>query len=146
MVRALVTTLLLAAAGCATAGEPIPAAVTQDRDLKAYEDGGVYRTPIGQREVTGAADLRRFIWTHWTQKRRGYVLVVQQGKDAGATSYVFIEPSSSGWHIAWRSVPYSALPHAPRWSPQDLRDIVAVEQHHDKLTFRDAEGEVVTRL
>ena len=146
MVRALITTLLLATAGCATARERIPAAVAQGRDLKAYEDGGMYRTPIGQREVTGASDLRRFIWRHWTQKRRGYVLVLTQGKDAGSTSYVFIEPSSSGWHIAWRSVPYSVLPHAPRWSPRDLRDIVAVEPRHEKLTLRDAKGGVVTTL
>ena len=146
MARALIVALLLASVACATEREPIPTDVAQGRDVKAFEDGGVYRTPIGQREVAGVSDLRRFIWTHWTQKKRGYVTVVYQGKDAGSDSYIFIEPSRSGWHILWRTRHYQALPHAPLYPIEDLRDIVAVARHGKQLVFRDAEGGAVTKL
>lgn len=146
MARALVASLLLASVACAVEREPIPADIAQGRDLKAFEDGGVYRTPIGQREVTGVSDVRRFIWTHWTQKRRGYVTVVQQGKDAGSDSYIFIEPSASGWHVEWRTRHYQALPHARIYPVKDLRDIVGVARHGEQLVFRDAQGATVTKL
>ena len=67
-------------AASAAAADRIPPEVVQGRDLRSYDDGGVYRTPIGQREVVRVSEARRFVWTHWTQKRRGYVTVVQQGK------------------------------------------------------------------
>ena len=144
--RCLVASICTIAVSIAAAAEPIPAAIADGRDLRAYDDGGVYRTPVGQREVLDVSNARQFIWTHWTQKRRGYVTVVQQGKDAGADSYIFIEPSPSGWRILWRTRHYQALPHAPLFPAKDLRDIVGVARHGEQLVFRDAQGATVTTL
>jgi hypothetical protein len=68
------------------------------------------------------------------------------GKDAGADSYIFIEPSASGWHILWRTRHYQALPHAPLFPIKDLRDIIDVARHGEELIFRDAQGATVTKL
>jgi hypothetical protein len=146
MTRACRVIAAIFVAASVAASERIPSEVAQGRDLRSYEDGGVYRTPIGQRQVVGVSEARRFIWTHWTQKRRGYVTVVQQGKDAGSDSYIFIEPSPSGWHVLWRTRHYQALPHAPVYPVKDLPDIVGVARHGEQLLFRDAQGATVTKL
>jgi len=102
---------LFGAATGTPAAPQIPDAVVENRDLRAYEDGGVYR---GFDHIDNVDRLRDFIWTHWTQKRRGYVEVVFQGMDARTQTYLFIEPINDLWGIAWCDIPYSAfLPSAP---------------------------------
>ena len=128
----------------AAAADHLPKEVAQGRDLHLYDDGGVYRTPINEPEVTQIDSLRRFISSHWSAKRRGYVIVVNRNADSGARSYVFIEPSHGRWHISWRIVDYSALPE--EWPTREMRDIVTVDRCRKALIFFDAKGRVVTTL
>jgi hypothetical protein len=65
--------VVFAAAVSAVASDRFPEAVAKGRDLRSYEYGGVYRTPVNLRELTDIQRLRQFVLTHWTQKRRGYV-------------------------------------------------------------------------
>jgi len=122
----------------------IPSEIALRRDLRLYDDGGIYMTPIGEPDVTGAKSLRRFIWSHWSEERRGYVIVVKRDKGSGERCYLFIEPSGGRWHIAWHSVDYSNLPE--EWPPRALRDISGVERCRDALIFFDAKDRVVTTL
>src|SRR5437667_11525256 len=84
-------------AGGAAAATDIPAAVLERRDLRGYDDGGVYRA--SGYIVAEVQRLRDFIWTHWTQKRRGYVEIVFQDVDTGIKAYVYIEPVNGRWGI-----------------------------------------------
>ena len=47
-------------------------------------------------------EARDFIWSHWTDRRRGYVIVKMASDDAQSDAHIFIEPDEAGaWHIAW---------------------------------------------
>src|SRR5438477_8178501 len=107
----LIAAILLAAS--AIAADKIPSEVMQGRDLRSYDDGGVYRTPVNKERVTDTERLRQFVWTHWTQKRRGYVEVVFQGTDSGTEAYLFIEPMDGHWRIAWHDSYYSIISSSP---------------------------------
>jgi hypothetical protein len=137
---------LLAAAfvaGSAIAADEGVASVAQGRDLHIYDDGGVYQTPFNADHITNARKLREFVWTHWTQKRRGYVHIVYRGTDAGTNAYLFIEPHGDRWHIAWRYAHYQALPGAPSYPVVDAPDIVTVERCRGSLVLFDADDQIV---
>jgi hypothetical protein len=130
----------------AVASDHLPANVAKDRNLSLYDAGGVYRTAIGAHQLTDIERLRQFIWSHWTQKRRGYVEFVFRGKDAGSENYFFIEPAGDSWRIAWVEQHYQALPGYSPPPPQIHRDIVTIKRVRGALTFLDAKNRIVTHL
>jgi hypothetical protein len=78
-------------------------AATVRRDLTGYDKAVADYAHSFQPSYVGA-DLANFIWTHWKQRRRGYVLVrlvTPQGKELlDITEQLFIEPSKNGsWCI-----------------------------------------------
>ena len=132
-------------AASVAAADRIPPEVLQGRDLRSYHDGGVYRTPINKERVTDIERLRKFVWTHWTQKRRGYVEIVFQGTDSGTEAYLFIEPAGGRWRIAWRESYYYLGSSSPP-PPRGYRDIVTVERCRGSLVFFDADNDIVKYL
>jgi hypothetical protein len=84
-----------------------PTTPTAGRDLAGYEFGGRHGCGI----VTNAElpkceasmkEARDFIWSHWTDQRRGYVIVKMASDDAQSDAHIFIEPDEAGaWHVAW---------------------------------------------
>src|SRR4051812_7964793 len=78
--------------------------IAQQRDLPTYDDGGDFSmdraadmTPFLPHVVA----LRRFVWTHWSERRRGYVRFTISGVDSALTRHLFVEPRTDGrWHIA----------------------------------------------
>jgi hypothetical protein len=138
--------VVFAAAVPAVASDRVPEAVAKKRDLRSYEYGGAYRTPVNVRELTDIQRLRQFVLTHWTQKRRGYVEFVFQGTDAGSEHYVFIEPVGDHWRIAWVDQYCFILPGYSPPPPQFHRDVVTVERCRGSLIFFDAKDRVVTYL
>jgi len=134
------------ATASAVASDRPPANVAKARNHNVYDAGGVYRTAVGAPPLTNIERLRQFIWTHWTQKRRGYVEFVFQGKDAGSENYFFIEPTSDRWRIAWVEQLYQALPGYSPPPPQIHRDIVTIKRERGQLVFFDTKNRVVTQL
>ena len=82
--------------------------VAQGRDLSRYErlmlaDPG--RRLMSETQTAILAQSRSFLWSHWEQKKRAYLVLTLSSVDATSTSHVFIEPDNSGrWRIYWRIV------------------------------------------
>jgi len=140
IVFVIVVGFFAVATGAAT---DIPAAAAESRDLRGYDDGGVYR---GFGYISDVRRLREFIWTHWTQKRRGYVEVVFQGTDAGTQAYVFIEPVNGRWGVVWYDIQYSALPGSSPYPPVHYSTMVTLEHCRGSLVFFDAEDHILKFL
>jgi hypothetical protein len=122
------------------------AEVAQGRDMRAYDDGGVYYQTLADEYIVDVERLREFVWSHWKKKQRGVVRVVHSDMDAGSTAYIFIEAVNGKWHIAWRDVHYSALPDLRPYPPEDRREIVTVERCRGSLVFFDVQGHIVSYL
>ena len=132
------------AAASTIAAEPLPADFAQGRDLRAYEVGGVYRAMDSY--IPDVQRLRKFVWTHWTQKRRGYVEIVFQGIDAGFHAYLFIEPVNGRWGIVWCDVRYSAVGGPLDFPREYAPTIRGVERCRGSLVFFDEDDNIVKHL
>jgi hypothetical protein len=93
--------------------------VTQGRDMARY---GVLevadpepRTASDTAREPFLAQARTFIWEHWRDKKRGYLILTTSSVDATASSHVFIERDETGrWRVYWRIVrPRSRIDDAP---------------------------------
>lgn len=73
-----------------------PKTVTSGRDLSAYDLGGsqgcgiVLKTELPKYNAS-LKNARDFIWNHWTDRRRGYVIVTMASDDAESDAHIFIE-------------------------------------------------------
>jgi hypothetical protein len=78
------------------------------RDMHLYEGGGHHdgsgydpRDELWRVEAS-LRSAREFIWSHWQQKKRGYVVVSMSSVDAGSDAHIFIEPDQNGnWQVTW---------------------------------------------
>jgi len=84
-----------------------PKTVTAGRDLSLYDNGGrqgcgiILKTELPKSEAS-LQIARNFIWEHWTNQKRGYVIVKRASVDAESDAHIFIEPGESGvWHVVW---------------------------------------------
>ena len=86
--------------------EPSNQEIAGKRDLKLYADGGNFATTtLGQGDIQNVTALRDFIWSHWKEKKRGYVRLVISGADNTVTIHIFIEPGRTGAsHVRWRGL------------------------------------------
>jgi len=81
--------------------------IAQARNLSTYDDGGFFDCSDywnkPSRDYRQISAIRKFIWQHWQQKKRGYIRATFNSRDAWSTSHIFIEPGPGGhWHVAWR--------------------------------------------
>ena len=86
---------------------PKPPGITQGRNLSLYDQGGHQGCGYGEaseaRCKASYKKARDFIWTHWQEQKRGYVIVRFGSVDAVSDSHIFIEPDESGaWQVVWR--------------------------------------------
>ncbi|MEP7038309.1 MAG: hypothetical protein ABI891_08200 [Acidobacteriota bacterium] len=89
--------------------QPEPETIFQDRNMSIYDSGGqvdicfnnfVHPLKECKNLQKGA---REFIYKHWQEKRRAYIILEFDGEGGGEYN-VFIEPNKNGnWHIVWRS-------------------------------------------
>ena len=137
-----------------------------DRSLSGYESGGHLgcKTPLireSRRCQSSLRQARDFIWKHWREKKRGYVVVTMTSPDSASDVHIFIEPDIGGaWRVVWRSeLLYCACPepHTPGeiYESAEMRSIEqkrAGETDIDwpvgtrYLVFLDASGNEVERL
>lgn len=75
------------------------------KDTSRYEKLGPCEVPAdGKNFDAVSAEVRGFIWEHWTRHRQGHVIVVSRSKEGErSTSHMFIEPDERGdWHLSAR--------------------------------------------
>src|SRR5204862_3276080 len=135
--------------------------VAQGRDLTQYERLELAdpepRVVSDQRRNPVLGEARTFLWRHWQDRQRAYLLLTLSSVDATSTSHVFVEPDEVGdWRVYWRAVRHNSevddsptgysmewmipggwkkpgTPLAPGQEPDPLKN---------KLEFRDACGDV----
>jgi hypothetical protein len=120
--------------------DPTNQEIAGNRDLKLYADGGNFgSTTLGQGAIQNITGLRDFIWSHWKEKKRGYVRLVISGTDNMVTLHIFIEPGRSGAsHVRWRGVNRWTEGAASRRIVGDWSDAVVLERAQP--TERDRPG------
>ncbi len=105
--------------------------VTQGRDLSFYDFGGRQcGATILISEIPLCEDARKkardFIWGHWQEKRRGYIIIQFTYDDGRSDAHLFIEPDESGnWHVVWRR---KSLPVGYLGEIEQFPDIRSIEQ------------------
>jgi len=84
----------------------------QNRDLSLYDFGNTFSNCFNhgfgisefrkcQKQLSEA---RTFIFKHWREKERGYIIYEWSGVDSGSDTHIFIEPDSNGeWYLILRS-------------------------------------------
>ncbi len=83
--------------------------VAQGRDLRRYD-----RLELADPEPRAVSDrrgdwiiakARKFLWEHWRDHKRAYLLLTLSSVDATGTSHVFVEKDEIGrWRVYWRIV------------------------------------------
>jgi hypothetical protein len=83
--------------------------VGQGRDLRTYDTLEVAapepRVAVDPRREQFLAPARDFLWKHWRERTRAYLILTASSVDATSTSHVFIEKDEFGrWRLYWRIV------------------------------------------
>jgi hypothetical protein len=113
------------------------------RDLSRYDFGGrlgcTRPFPSNSRRCKSSLQqARKFIWKHWQEKTRGYIIVKRASVDAGSNAHIFIEPDDDGaWQIVWREelVYAASVPSAIPGTIDQLTEIRSVK--HKRATETD---------
>jgi hypothetical protein len=137
-----------------------------DRNVSDYAFGGHRgcKTPFSRQSPSCQPSYRTardFIWNHWREKKRAYIVVRITSPDSASDVHIFVEPDDSNvWRIVWRwenLYCVSCHPDIPGeiyQSPEmrSIKQIRAGETDVDMplgtryLIFRDASGSEVERL
>lgn len=146
---------------------PVPTkleAVIENRDLSLYDFAGRQgcgNVPVSEfpRCKASIKTARAFIWQHWQEKKRGYVIVKMASDDAESDAHIFIEPDKSGaWHVVWKWERIFALSIGENISGRidDGSDIRLIERRREtnyedevetfRLLFFDKDGEETQSL
>jgi len=98
--------------------------IAQGRDLSLYDQEGSQCCW----HLNSIVKARDFLWQHWREKRRAYLIIEFMGIDSVDNAHIFIEPDAGGeWHVVWRWE--RAFPPRRRISSvEDLPDIRSIER------------------
>lgn len=134
--------------------------VAQGRDLRNYDRlelaDRVARLAADRRGEAIIAQARTFLWQHWREGKRAYLILTLSSVDFTSTSHVFIEKDEEGrWRVFWRIVRqngdvydapagYSMSWVIPGESDKPGAQLPPGRQPDpkDKLEFRDVCGDV----
>lgn len=153
--------------GVLPTSSPTKETPTADRNLSDYSFGGhlVCKEALSRSSLRCQSSYRKardFIWNHWREKKRAYIVVTITSPDAGSDVHIFIEPDDANvWRVVWRwenlycaSCPEPDISGAIYQSPE-MRSIerkragetdVDVPLGTRYLVFLDADGNEVERL
>jgi hypothetical protein len=131
--------------------------IAAGRDLKLYDDGGTFSSKISDHgAIPRISELRDFLWSHWSRKRRGYVRLEVSDVDGDSTtiSHIFVEPTDSGeWHVAvlqfvhWYGTGGGwSVSQRPELASLSLSREKDMHQDTDVVVFRGTDGSEVWRL
>src|SRR5260370_34132484 len=114
---------------------PSTEAPTADRHLSDYAFGGhvVCNEAYSRNSARCQSSYRKardFIWNHWREQKRAYIVVMITSPDAGSDVHIFIEPDAANvWRVVWRweSLYCASCPKADRsvgiYQSPDMRSI-----------------------
>lgn len=95
--------------------------ILKNRNLSEYEAGGRFSTCNGVEDriyekcVNVIEQAREFIWQHWKEKKRGYIVYDFTGVDTMNEFHFFIEPDESGnWRVVQRWKQFQPSPNPLR--------------------------------
>jgi hypothetical protein len=79
-------------------------AAVSGEELNGYDKLGPLEQKQGESPVPMLEQVRKFVWDHWKQQRRGHVVFTVYTKEGEPTTeYLFVEPNESGtWHVRGR--------------------------------------------
>lgn len=136
-------------------GELTLVGITQNRNMSQYDQGGFFDCQRNYPKTAPKTNcdenkIRDFIWQHWSEKKRGYVVVTYDSQDAVGTSHIFIEPDENeNWFVAWRIARNAMNTNGI----DDVPKIVTVERVENKpekgnwaLVFKEANGNAVEKM
>ena len=139
-------------------GELTAKDITQNRDLTKYEQGGYFdcRGWTAKNDDRGECNekkIRDFIWSHWTEKKRGYIRITYNSVDAQSTSHIFIEQNSNGkWRVARRIVRFHAIPQLNNQitEVETLFQVERVENKNEKddwtIVLKNSKSEIIYKI
>ena len=137
---------------------------TGTRHLSDYVFGGHFgcRVPFSRespRCQSSYRPARDFIWNHWREQKRAYVVVRITSPDSAANVHIFVEPDESDlWRIVWRweNIYCVSCPGDKPGTIYQSPEMRSIEQRRETdrnlplgmryLVFRDAHGNAVERL
>ena len=96
--------------------------IAQGRDLTIYDQ------EVSQCcwRLDSTVKARAFLWQHWREKRRTYLIVTFIGLDSVDKAHIFVEPDEHGeWHVIWRRE--SIIPPRRGSIVDDMPDIRSIE-------------------
>lgn len=79
--------------------------INKERDLSQFDNGGEFTNQcFPQDDIKGCEkkriEARKFIFKHWKEKKRGFILYNVVGADCITDVHIFIEPGENGkWRI-----------------------------------------------
>jgi hypothetical protein len=77
-------------------------------------------------------NARDFIWNHWTDQRRGYLIITMGSDDAQSDAHIFIEPGDDGrWRVAWTWKRIFGFPKSVAGQIDAVPDIHCVERREE---------------
>jgi len=132
--------------------------VGQGRNLTEYEKrelrDSIHLHPWEWHNPT-MAQARSFLWDHWRNRKRAYLVLTLSGVDHTGTTHVFVEPDDGGrWRVYRRQLDRRELLDEPTaysvvWVIPDKQDKSgtplaagqAPDSLKDELEFRDVCGE-----
>lgn len=86
--------------------------LVENRDLSLYDSGGEFSNCFNhgfsdcefRKCEQRQSEARKFIFEHWKEKKRGYIVYECSGIDSVSTTHIFVEPDNNGeWSIVLRS-------------------------------------------
>jgi hypothetical protein len=148
---------------------------TEVRDLRSYEKAGPFSLTLNldaQSRIKLEAEVRKFVWEHWRERRLGYVTFTKFSKEGEpSTSHLFVEPDEEGvWRVAVKidrmvveshgskrrhrsSTEYIAyalerieVPTSGLNEPILLPEIVSKKPDSYRLVLKDKDGKPLSRL
>lgn len=92
--------------------------IAQGRNLTIYDELEIrdheHFHPWERWENPVLAQARRFLWEHWRDRRRAYLILTMSSIDWTRTSHIFVEPDDSGhWRVFIRYLDRRDLVDAP---------------------------------
>jgi hypothetical protein len=83
--------------------------VAQGRNLSRYDKLELTdpepKTVVARWHDPLLAQARTFLWEHWRNRKRAYLVLTLSSVDHTGTSHVFVEPDDIGrWRVYWRGV------------------------------------------
>jgi hypothetical protein len=133
--------------------------IAQGRDLTKYEKLELrdreHFHPWERWDNPSLAPARSFLWEHWRDRKRAYLVLTQSSVDHTGTSHMFVEPDGSGrWRVYRRQLDRRELVDEPTaylvvwvipngWDRPGtpLPAGQAPDPMKDELEFRDVCGE-----